>query len=103
MTWGSFRSPTLRNIARDRAVHARRQRRDARTTRSHHYEAGGRTIASGPSRGVGAQSPFKSRFIKGFTLTAEERGDLVAFLECLTDTSFTTDSRFSNPWSAAQR
>ena len=60
-----------------------------------HYEAGGRTIADGPAKGIGAASPLKSPFVKGFTLTAADRADLVAFLESLTDrgSSSIRDSR----------
>ena len=34
----------------------------------------------------------------GFTLTPEQRSDLIAFLQSLTDTELLTDARFSNPW-----
>jgi len=63
-----------------------------------HYGAGGRTIKSGPLAGVGAENPNRSDFVQGFELTAEERKDLHAFLESLTDKSFLTDPALSNPW-----
>ena len=63
-----------------------------------HYEAGGRTIAGGPHAGDGSKSPLKSSFVKGFTLTPQERKDLVAFLKNLTDEEFLTDPQFGNPW-----
>ena len=94
---GRFRPPTLRNIA----LTAPYMHDGSIATLDEvlsHYAAGGRTIASGPLKGVGAASPLKSPFIKGFTLSAEERADLLAFLESLTDMAFTTDPRFSNPW-----
>ena len=31
-------------------------------------------------------------------ITAEEKRDLIAFLESLTDDSFLSDPRYSNPW-----
>ena len=34
----------------------------------------------------------------GFTLTAEERADVLAFFESLTDRDFLTDPRFADPW-----
>ncbi|WP_233281338.1 cytochrome c [Sphingomonas changnyeongensis] len=34
----------------------------------------------------------------GFTLTSEERADLIAFLQSLTDEQFLRDPRFSDPW-----
>ena len=64
-----------------------------------HYAAGGRTIESGPNAGVGSENPFKSEFVNGFTLSPSERADLIAFLESLTDTTFTTNPALSNPWS----
>jgi cytochrome c peroxidase len=36
--------------------------------------------------------------VKGFRLTDQERADLVAFLESLTDLAFTSDPRFADPW-----
>lgn len=60
--------------------------------------AGGRTIASGPYAGVGAANPLKSSFLSGFTLTPQERKELIAFLNALTDQGLLTDPRFSDPW-----
>ncbi len=48
--------------------------------------------------GVGRDNPYKSDFIVGFTLSDEERTDVIAFLESLTDASFVSDERFSDPW-----
>jgi cytochrome c peroxidase len=36
--------------------------------------------------------------VPGFTLTKQERADLIAFLTTLTDEQFLRDPRFSNPW-----
>jgi cytochrome c peroxidase len=66
-----------------------------------HYAAGGRTIAVGPHRGVGRANVNKSPSVRGFSLTAEQRADLVAFLHSLTDGPLLTDPRFANPWPAA--
>ncbi|MEQ1539553.1 MAG: hypothetical protein ABL928_11560, partial [Sphingorhabdus sp.] len=63
-----------------------------------HYAAGGRTIGNGPYAGIGKNNPLKSSFVPGFTLSAQERADLLAFLNALTDSSFLTDPRFANPW-----
>ena len=63
-----------------------------------HYAAGGRTIATGPSAGVGSSNPYKSPLVSGFAMTAGERADLIFFLRSLTDSSFMTDPRLSNPW-----
>jgi len=62
------------------------------------YEAGGRVTSEGPNAGDGRDSPLKSEFVRGFTLTAQERTDLLTFLESLSDEAFTVDPRFSDPW-----
>ena len=92
---GRFKAPTLRNIAltapymHDGSIATLEEVID-------HYAAGGRTISSGPNAGVGSKNPNKSTFIQGFTLTAEERQDLLAFLRSLTDQTFVNDPKFSD-------
>ena len=94
---GRFKAPSLRNIALTAPyMHDGSIATLADVIR--HYEAGGRTVAAGPHQGVGAANVHKSEFVKGFTLSNDERRDLVAFLEGLTDLAFTSDSRFSDPW-----
>jgi cytochrome c peroxidase len=94
---GRFRAPTLRNIAltapymHDGNVATLDEALD-------HYTAGGRTIVNGPYAGVGSKNPYKSELIAGFTLSPEERADVKAFLESLTDVELTVDPRWSNPW-----
>jgi len=94
---GKFKAPSLRNIAvtapymHDGSVRTLDEVLD-------HYAAGGRTIRTGPQAGVGHRNPYKSDFVKGFTLTRQERADLLAFLRSLTDSSFLTDPRFSTPF-----
>lgn len=94
---GRFKAPTLRNIEKtapymhDGSIATLEEVID-------HYAAGGRTIASGPSAGVGSKSPFKSGFVVGFTLSAEDKAALVAFLRSLTDEEFLTSPKFANPW-----
>lgn len=94
---GRFRAPTLRNIA----VTAPYMHDGSIPTLDavlDHYAAGGRTIPTGPHAGVGSENPNKSEFINGFTLTAQERLELLAFFNSLTDSTFLTDPRFSTPW-----
>ena len=97
---GRFRAPTLRNIAltapymHDGSIATLDAVLD-------HYAAGGRTLASGPNAGVGSASPLKSEFVNGFTLTQDDRADLLAFLESLTDPTLATRADLSNPWAAA--
>lgn len=94
---GRFRVPTLRNVA----VTAPYMHDGSIATLSEvldHYAAGGRTITAGPNAGVGRDNPYKSGFIRGFELTAEEKADVIAFLESLTDEEFLTDPALSDPW-----
>jgi cytochrome c peroxidase len=94
---GKFKAPSLRNVA----VTAPYMHDGSIATLSEvldHYAAGGRTIESGPLRGVGSKSPLKDPLVVGFALEGTERADLVAFLESLTDAQFLADPRFSDPW-----
>ena len=83
---GRFRAPTLRNITvtapymHDGSIQTLDGVLD-------HYIAGGRT-----------PNPNRSSGLKPATLTAEERQDLIAFLESLTDRELLRDPRWSNPW-----
>ena len=65
-----------------------------------HCAAGGRTFASGPHQGIGRDNIDKSPAIAGFTLTAGQSADLIAFLQSLTDQELLRDPRLANPWSA---
>ncbi|MEZ4587126.1 MAG: di-heme enzyme [Gemmatimonadales bacterium] len=94
---GKFKAPSLRNVA----LTAPYMHDGSIATLDlviDHYAAGGRTIASGPLAGVGSANPHKSAFVKGFTLTAEERRALLDYLDALTDGQFVADQRFANPW-----
>jgi len=98
---GKFKAPTLRNIAvtapymHDGSVATLEDAID-------HYAAGGRTIRDGANRGVGKDNPLKSDTVRGFSLTPEQRADLVAFLQSLTDEPLLQDPRFADPWPAAK-
>jgi len=94
---GKFRVPTLRNIA----VTAPYMHDGSIATLSEvldHYAAGGRTITTGVNAGVGRDNPNKSRLMRGFTMTASEKQDLLAFLESLTDSAFLRNPALSDPW-----
>lgn len=98
---GKFRAPTLRNIAltapymHDGSV-ATLEEAIA------HYSAGGRTL-TGDNAGDGSLSPYKDPLVIGFTLTDTEQADILAFLGSLTDDTFITDSRFSDPFAEKRR
>jgi cytochrome c peroxidase len=94
---GKFKTPTLRNIA----VTAPYMHDGSIATLEgeiEHYAAGGRTIESGPRAGAGHQNPNKDPLIGGFHLSPQDRTDLIAFLESLTDQAVLHDPRFANPW-----
>jgi cytochrome c peroxidase len=94
---GKFKAPTLRNIA----VTAPYMHDGSIATLEDvlaHYEAGGRTISDGPNRGIGHANPNRSPTVRGFTLTPDQRADLIAFLTALTDEPLLHDPRFADPW-----
>ncbi len=84
---GRFRAPTLRNIAltapymHDGSIPTLEAVID-------HYAAGGR---------AGADNRYKSPLLRGFSISAGERQDLIEFLRSLTDETFVTDARFVDP------
>jgi cytochrome c peroxidase len=97
---GRFKAPTLRNIAIT-APYMHDGSIETLDAVIRHYEAGGRTIAQGTRAGDGSRSPYKSPFIKGFSLSDQERADLLEFLASLTDETVLQDTRFADPFGAA--
>ena len=94
---GRFRPPTLRNIA----VTAPYMHDGSFATLEEvlaFYERGGRLIEDGENAGDGRDNPYRSGFVSGFELTEQERIDVIAFLNTLTDETFLTDPRFSDPF-----
>jgi cytochrome c peroxidase len=94
---GMFKAPSLRNVA----VTAPYMHDGSIANLSDvldHYAAAGRTIQEGPYAGVGSKNPLKDPLVRGFKLTEQERSDLIAFLESLTDQGFLTDPEFADPW-----
>ena len=80
-----FQAPTLRNIA----ITAPYMHDGGMATLDaviDHYSAGGH------------DNSHKDPLIAGFHLTAEQRADLIAFLQSLTDDAVLHDPRFANPW-----
>jgi cytochrome c peroxidase len=94
---GKFRVPSLRNIA----VTAPYMHDGSLATLADvvdHYAAGGTVTPAGPNAGGdGRNNPNKSPLVRPFDLAADERADLVAFLESLTDEQFLSDPRFAAP------
>src|SRR5262249_19250220 len=62
------------------------------------YGHGGRLTTDGPFTGDGSTSPLKSQFVPGFTLSDQEKEDILNFLHRLTDEQFVTDERLSDPF-----
>ena len=87
---GQFRIPSLRNVAvtapymHDGSIAALGEVLD-------HYVAGGR-----------APNPRQSESIRPLSLREDERRDLIAFLQSLTDEALLRDPRWGDPWSTSQ-
>ena len=85
---GAFKAPTLRNIA----VTAPYMHDGSIETLSavlDHYAAGGR---------AGKNSRWKDKLVRGFSLSEQERADVLAFLDSLTDHEFLENRAFADPW-----
>jgi len=94
---GRFRAVSLRNVAVT-APYFHDGSAAALDDVLDHYAAGGRTIASGPFAGNGSTSPLKNELVRGFTLSPQDRADVLAFLRSLTDERFLTDPKLSDPF-----
>lgn len=84
---GRFRTPSLRNVA----VTAPYMHDGSLATLSEVLD----TYAKGGRFPDVAQ---KDPLVAGFYLNAQEKADVIAFLESLTDETFLTDPQFSDPW-----
>jgi cytochrome c peroxidase len=94
---GKFRPPSLRNVA-VRAPYMHDGSLPTLDDVLDHYIHGGRIVLHGPDAGDGSKNPNKSGFVSGFTLSLQQRNDLKAFLQSLTDEDFLHNPQFSNPW-----
>ncbi len=97
---GLFKPPTLRNIAVTAPYMHDGSIPDLSGVLDH-YAAGGRTISDGPYAGVGADSPTKGQFLRGFPLNDQDRADVIAFLQTLTDNEFLANPHFADPFQPA--
>jgi len=88
---GKFRAPSLRNIA----LTAPYMHDGSLTTLEEvidHYAAGGKM-----------DHPNKSRILRPFRLTDDQKRDLIEFLKSLTDEELLHDPRWSDPWTTISR
>ena len=89
---GRFRAPTLRNLRftapymHDGSLATLDEVLDA-------YAAGGRAHAQN-----GHASPLQSDLVRGFTLTADERRQVLAFLDALNDEAFVATPQLADPF-----
>ncbi len=94
---GKFRVPSLRNCMKtapythDGSVETIEQMISI-------YQRGGRLVINGENAGDGKLNIHKSNLIKGFTLTLNEKNNLIIFLSTLTDTSYLQKSSLLNPF-----
>lgn len=96
---GKFRAPSLRNVG----VTAPYMHDGSIATLADvldFYAAGGRHIASGPLAGDGRANPFKSGLVTLIRLSEQDKADLVAFLQTLTDHDFLSDPKHADPFAA---
>jgi cytochrome c peroxidase len=96
---GAFRAPSLRNVAvtapymHDGSIQNLSQVLDF-------YAGHGRVMTQGEYQGDGRLNPFKDARINRIDLSAQDKADLIAFLNTLTDTDFLRNPRFSDPFGA---
>ena len=83
---GRFRAPTLRNIALT-APYMHDGSLAMLEAVIDHYASGGRH-----------NDVNKSRVLRPFRLSDQDKRDLIEFLNSLTDVELTRDVRWSNPW-----
>ena len=82
---GKFKAPTLRNIALT-APYMHDGSLPTLEAVVEHYARGG------------THNPNQDKRVRELPLTGQNRRDLVAFLQSLTDEELTCDPRFSDPW-----
>jgi cytochrome c peroxidase len=95
---GSFRTPTLRNIAVTEPYMHDGTMLTLTAVIKDHYAIKGRAAKT-----RNGTNPLRSEFIEGFRITPQETKDLIAFLQSLTDESFLTNPAFTDPEPAQHR
>lgn len=85
---GKFKTPTLRNVELS-APYMHDGRFNTLEEVVNHYNSGGQ-----PSSTI---DPFMKYTVGGLDLSEQSKADIIAFLKCLTDTSFVNNPNFSDP------
>lgn len=88
---GRFRTPSLRNVVAT-APYMHDGSISSLGAVIDHYAAGGRAALEG------ARSPLTDPRVAGFELDPEQKADLIAFLEALTDETFLGNERLQSPF-----
>jgi cytochrome c peroxidase len=94
---GKFRIPTLRNLSfsapymHDGSVENLMEVIDI-------YASGGRLLPFGPEAGDGRKNLSKDKRITGFSISQEEKGQLLDFLLALSDSTVLVNPGFANPF-----
>ena len=91
---GKFKSPSLRNIALT-APYMHDGRFKTLMESVEHYSSG---VHRHANLGLALEDDGTDSETTGFQLTREQKSALVAFLRTLTDNSFVSDSRYSDPF-----
>lgn len=94
---GRFRAPTLRNVALTAPYMHDGSIPDLGAVLDF-YAGGGRNVEGGEYGGDGRANAYKSQFVKGIDMTADERTELLAFLHALTDPAFLERRAHRNPF-----
>lgn len=94
---GVFRIPTLRNIAITSPYYHDGSEESLESVILN-YERPGRKVEYGDCKGDGSLHPNLDGRLQKFNLSETDRKALIAFLHCLTDTSYLKDKKFRNPF-----
>ena len=90
---GKFRTPSLRNVALTAPYMHDGSIATLEEVIRNHYAKKGRAVHAGKPANA-----LRSPLIAGFQVSDAEVRDLIEFLKSLTDESFVTNPKFSDPW-----
>ncbi len=96
---GKFRIPSLRNVLQTAPYYHDGSGASLGAVIDN-YAAGGRHLPNGELKGNGKLNKLKSPLIKGFTISAMQKRQLLLFLETLTDTTILQAPFSKDPFSS---